>query len=106
MIWVAPASGPVRDPISPLLAVRFYGPTLSSTQMLPERSSRFQHEAVLRDGKLNYIDRSWEHQGRGCKCRRLGDQRVVPCFHRLFLVGMSPSKTPESPSVASTQFLH
>src|SRR5215469_18924975 len=37
---------------------------------------------------------------------RLGDQRVVPCFHRLFLVDMSPSETPESPSVASTQFLH
>jgi hypothetical protein len=31
---------------------------------------------------------------------------VVPCFRWLFSVGMSPSETPGSRSVAYTQFLH
>ena len=35
---------------------------------------------------------------------RLGDPRVVPCFRWLFFVGMSPSETPGSRSVANTQF--
>jgi hypothetical protein len=38
--------------------------------------------------------------------QRLGDPRVVPCFRWLFSVGMSPSETPGSRSVAYTQFLH
>ena len=38
--------------------------------------------------------------------RRLGDPRVVPCFRWPFFVDMSPSQTPGSSSVASTQFLH
>jgi len=37
---------------------------------------------------------------------RLGDQRVVPCFHGLFSVGMSSPETPGSSSAAYTQFLH
>jgi hypothetical protein len=37
---------------------------------------------------------------------RLGDQRVVPCFHCLLLLGMPPSTTPGSPSAAYAQFLH
>ena len=38
--------------------------------------------------------------------RRLGDPRAVPCFRWPFFVDMSPSQTPGSSSVASTQFLH
>ena len=36
---------------------------------------------------------------------RLGDPRVVPCFHCMFLLDMSPSTTPGSSSAANTQFL-
>jgi hypothetical protein len=36
---------------------------------------------------------------------RLGDPRVVPCFRRLFSIGMSPPETPGSSSAACTQFL-
>ncbi len=36
---------------------------------------------------------------------RLGDPRVVPCFHCMFLLDMSPSTTPGSSSAAHTQFL-
>ena len=36
---------------------------------------------------------------------RLGDPRVVPRFHRSFLLDMSSSKTPESPPAVCTQFL-
>jgi hypothetical protein len=37
--------------------------------------------------------------------RRLSDQRVVPCFHRLLFISMSSFSTPGSPSSACTQFL-
>jgi len=37
--------------------------------------------------------------------QRLGDPRAVPCFRRLFFVGMSSSATPRSSSAACTQFL-
>ena len=35
----------------------------------------------------------------------LGDPRLVPCFRCPFCLGMSSSKTPESPAAACTQFL-
>ena len=38
--------------------------------------------------------------------RRLGNQRVVPCFRSLFSVDMSPSEIPGSRSAAHPQFLH
>jgi hypothetical protein len=37
--------------------------------------------------------------------RRLGNQRVVPCFRGLFFVGMSSSATPGNSSAACTQLL-
>jgi hypothetical protein len=37
---------------------------------------------------------------------RLGDPRVVPCFHCVFLLDMPSSTTTGSPSVAYAQFLH
>ncbi len=37
---------------------------------------------------------------------RLGDPRVVPCFHCMFLLDMPSSTTTGSPSVAYAQFLH
>ncbi len=39
-----------------------------------------------------------------CVCR-LGDPRLVPCFHCSFFLNMSPSTTPGSPAAAYTQFL-
>ena len=36
---------------------------------------------------------------------RLGDPRLVPCFHRAFFLNMSPSTTPGSPAAVYTQFL-
>ena len=37
---------------------------------------------------------------------RLGDPRLVPCFHRSFFLSMSTSATPGIPTAAYTQFLH
>ncbi len=37
---------------------------------------------------------------------RLGDPRLVPCFHCSFFLNMSPSTTPGSPAAVYTQFLH
>ena len=37
---------------------------------------------------------------------RLGDPRLVPCFHRSFFLNMSSSATPGSPAAVYTQFLH
>ena len=37
---------------------------------------------------------------------RLGDPRLVPCFHCSFFLNMSPSTTPGSPAAVCTQFLH
>ena len=37
---------------------------------------------------------------------RLGDLRLVPCFHRSFFLNMSSSATPGSPAAVYTQFLH
>ena len=37
---------------------------------------------------------------------RLGDPRLVPCFHRSFFLNMSPSTTPGSLAAVCTQFLH
>ncbi len=36
---------------------------------------------------------------------RLGNPRLVPCFHRSFFLSMSPSTTPGSPAAVYTQFL-
>ena len=36
---------------------------------------------------------------------RLGDPRLIPCYHRAFFLNMSPSTTPGSPAAAYTQFL-
>jgi hypothetical protein len=37
---------------------------------------------------------------------RLGDPRLVPCFHRSFFLNMSSSTTPGSLAAVYTQFLH
>ena len=37
---------------------------------------------------------------------RLGDPRLVPCFHCSFFLNMSSSTTPGSPAAVYTQFLH
>jgi hypothetical protein len=37
---------------------------------------------------------------------RLGDPRLVPCFHCSFFLNMSPSATPGNPAAVCTQFLH
>ena len=37
---------------------------------------------------------------------RLGDPRLVPCFHRSFFLSMSSSATPGILTAAYTQFLH
>ena len=46
-----------------------YRSTLSSAQMLPERSCKVRCQVASSDGRLALVERGWEHQGRSFKCR-------------------------------------
>jgi len=74
--------------------------------MLSRSFITYRPHAPLSSAHLDFTDTAYTRCPRCASyLRRLGDQRVVPCFRRLFFIGMSSSATPGSPSAACTQFL-
>ena len=81
------------------------GPSLRSGLCCPDPSTLMRPHPTHSQAQCDFTALQLIRPAFAVRCR-LGDPRLVPCFHCAFFLNMSPSATPGSPAVVYTQFLH